>query len=77
MINMKNKINNLIPTIYAEMASDDQNDSERLLNYYLRCAKYEGTVINEVVLYLCGWSFETLLDKSGIKVDKDGEPILA
>jgi hypothetical protein len=74
---MKNKINNLIPTIYAEMASDDQNDSERLLNYYMRYAKYDRAVINEVMLYLCGWSFETLLDKSGIKIDKDGEPILA
>jgi len=77
MMNMKDKINNLIPTIYAEMASDDQNDSERLLNYYIRCAKYERAAINEVMLYLCGWSFETLLDKSGIKVDKNGEPILA
>jgi hypothetical protein len=53
-MNMKDKINNLMPTIYSEMASDDQNDSERLINYYLRCAKYERTVINEVVLYLCG-----------------------
>jgi hypothetical protein len=32
---MNDKINNIIPTIYAEMESDGENESKRLLRYFL------------------------------------------
>jgi hypothetical protein len=28
-------------------------------------------------MYLCGWSFETILEKCGIRVDEEGEPLLS
>jgi hypothetical protein len=75
-MNMEDKINNIIPTIYAEMESDGENASLRLFNYYLECNQGERTAINNVLIYLCGWSFETILEKCGIKVDENGEVIV-
>ena len=73
---MNDKINNIIPTIYAEMESDGENESKRLLRYFLRCNTQERAVIDNVMMYLCGWTFETLLAKCGIKINNEGEPIL-
>jgi hypothetical protein len=74
---MEEKINTIIPTLMAEMASDGENESEELLRYYMECNTPEKAVINNIMIYLCGWSFETLLEKCGIKVDEKGEPILS
>jgi hypothetical protein len=71
---MDEKIQNIIPTLYAEMESDGENESEELLNYYLECNTQEKAVVNNVLLYICGWSFETLLEKCGIAVDEEGNP---
>ena len=73
---MNDKINNIIPTIYAEMESDGENESKALLGYYMECNAPEKAVINNVMIYICGWSFETLLEKCGIEVNEEGEPIL-
>jgi hypothetical protein len=74
---MEEKISNIIPIIYSEMESDGENDSLRLLNYYYECNQGERTAINNVLIYLCGWSFETILEKCGIKVDENGEVTVA
>jgi hypothetical protein len=34
---MEEKISNIIPTLMEEIASDRENESEKLLRYYLRC----------------------------------------
>ena len=73
---MDEKINNIIPTLMGEIESDRENESEELLNYYMGCTSHERAVVNNVMIYLCGWSFETLLEKCGIKVDERGDPIL-
>jgi hypothetical protein len=73
---MEEKIDNIIPTLMGEMASDGENESKELFEYYLECNQEERTAINNVMMYLCGWSFETLLEKCGIKVDESGEPIV-
>lgn len=73
---MEDKINNIIPTLYAEIESDGENESKALLNYYMECNTPEKAAINNVMIYICGWSFETLLEKCGIKVDETGEPII-
>jgi predicted RNA-binding Zn-ribbon protein involved in translation (DUF1610 family) len=73
---MDEKINNIIPTLFAEMESDRENESKRLLAYYLRCIPQERDVVNNVLMYICGWTFETLLEKCGLKIDEGGEPII-
>jgi hypothetical protein len=69
---MDEKIQNLIPTLYLEMESDGENESEELLAYYLDCNQQERDVVDNVLMYICGWTFETLLGKCGIAVDEKG-----
>jgi hypothetical protein len=73
---MEEKIDNIIPKLIGEMASDTENESQELLDYYVGCNQEQRTAVNEVTTYLCGWSFETLLEKCGIAVGEDGEPVL-
>ena len=70
---MDEKIENLIPTIYAEMESDGENESEELLRYFLRCNPEARDVVDNVLMYICGWTFETLLGKCGIRIGGQGE----
>jgi hypothetical protein len=74
---MEDQINNLIPTIMEEMESDGENESDELLAYYLRCNAQEKDVVDNVLMYLCGWIFETLLKKCGIEINASGEPVAA
>jgi hypothetical protein len=69
---MEEKIQNLIPTLYAEMESDDENESEKFLVYYLSCNAKERAVVDNVLMYICGWTFETLLAKCGIRIGEKG-----
>jgi hypothetical protein len=71
---MEEKIHNIIPILFAEIASDGANDSAKLLRYYIHCNLQERAVVNNVMIYICGWSFETLLEKCGIKFDEKGKP---
>jgi len=73
---MEEQINNIIPVLMGEIESDGENESDLLFNYYLRCNTQEKAVVNNVMIYLCGWSFETLLEKCGIGIDEKGEPII-
>ena len=70
---MDEKIQNLIHTLYAEMESDGENESEELLEYYLHCNQQERDVVDNVLMYICGWTFETLLAKCGIRIGEKGE----
>ena len=72
---MEEQINNIIPVLMEDIGSDGENESDLLLDYYLRCNTQEKVVVNKVMIYLCGWSFETLLKKCGIGIDEKGEPI--
>jgi hypothetical protein len=71
---MEDRINNIIPTLMGEIESDSENESDRLLAYYLQCNTQEKAVVDNVMMYLCGWSFETILKKCGIEIDVHGEP---
>lgn len=73
---MDENINNIIPTLMGEIESDGENESDELLHYYMACNSPEKAVINNVMIYLCGWSFVTLLEICGIKIDESGEPII-
>jgi len=69
---MEEKISNIIPTLFAEIESDGCNESGPLLYYYLRCTAQERAVVDNVLMYLCGWTFETLLGKCGIRIGEKG-----
>jgi hypothetical protein len=69
---MEEKVQNLIPTLFAEMESDGENESEELLAYYLDCTAKERAVVDNVLMYICGWTFETLLAKCGIRIGGKG-----
>jgi hypothetical protein len=73
---MEEKISNIIPTLYAEIESDEENESEALLGYYRECNANEKAVVDKVMMYICGWTFETILAKCGIKLDEAGEPVI-
>ena len=72
---MEEKIDNIIPTIFIEMESDADNESDTLLRYFLRCNPQERAVVDKVLLYICGWTFATLLAKCGIRIGEKGELI--
>jgi hypothetical protein len=74
---MDEKIRNLVPIILEEIQSDRENDSQELLAYYVGCNTQEKAAVNNVMIYLCGWSFETILEKCGIAVDEKGDPVSA
>jgi hypothetical protein len=69
---MEEKVKNIIPTIMGEMESDLENESKALLCYYNRCSVRERTIIDHLFLYLCGWTFPTILEKCGLKTSRDG-----
>jgi hypothetical protein len=64
---MEEKSNNIIPTLIREIESDGENESRKLLLYYMRCNRQEKTVIDNVLMNLCGWTFPTILKKCGIR----------
>jgi len=72
---MDEKIDNIIPTIMGEMWNDWENESSELLAYYQGCNTVQRSVINFVMICLCGYSFETILEKCGIRVDEHGDPV--
>ena len=50
--------------VLLEMSSDDENESDKLINYYEICNQQERGVIDQVLMYLCGWSFNSLLQRA-------------
>ena len=70
---MDEKISNIIWTIFAEIESDGCNESEKLLEYYLDCTAKERAVVDTVLMYLCGWTFATLLAKCGLRISEKGD----
>jgi hypothetical protein len=73
---MEEKIHNIIPTLFAEIESDGENESEKLLRYFMRCNSQDRAVVDNVMIYICGWSFETLLLKCGLQIEEDGKSIV-
>ena len=75
--NMEEKIRNLIPTLSIELEVNleayGENKSEALLSYFLHCNAQERAVVDNVLMYICGWTFETLLAKCGIRIGEKGD----
>jgi hypothetical protein len=64
---MEEKSENIIPILMGEIESDRENESRKLLSYYMRCNRQEKAVVNNVFLYICGWTLPTILKKCGIR----------
>jgi hypothetical protein len=56
--------------LMREMDSDGENESQELFDYYVGCTKEEAAAVNIVMLYLCRWSFATLLRMCWLSVNQ-------
>lgn len=66
---------NLFELIIHESLSSDENFNRRtdyILDYYSRCSSAERAIINELMICMCGSSFESLCEKAGFTVTEDG-----
>ena len=74
---MDEKIQTIIPTLLivleVNLEAYGANMSEALLSYYLHCNAQERAVVDKVLMYICGWTFETLLGKCGIRIGEKGD----
>jgi hypothetical protein len=61
----------IIPMIFDEMGSDDENDSDELVEYYNGASSEQRAAMNEMCMFLCGWSLETIFERCGLTVDKE------
>ena len=73
---MDEKIQAIIPTLLIELEVNleafGENMSEALLTYYLHCTAQERTVVDKVLTYICGKTFEGVLFECGIRIGEKG-----
>jgi hypothetical protein len=73
---MDEKIQNLIPTLSIELEVNleayGENKSEALLRYYLHCNSRERAVVDKVLMFICGKTFEGVLFECGIRIGEKG-----
>jgi hypothetical protein len=50
----------IISVISREMASDDYDESDKLEAYYFSLKPKEKKIVDEVMMFLCGWTFESI-----------------
>jgi hypothetical protein len=59
----------IIPIIFDEMGSDGENESDELVQYYNGASSEQRAAMNEMCMFLCGWSLETIFERCGLTVD--------
>jgi hypothetical protein len=64
-----NDMDQIIPMIFDEMGSDEENDSDELVAYYNGASSEQRAAINDICIFLCGWSLETIFERCGLTVD--------
>ena len=73
---MDGKIQTIIPTLLIELEVNleayGENKSEALLSYYLHCNSQERAVVDKVLMYICGETFEGVLFECGIRIGEKG-----
>jgi|tagenome__1003787_1003787.scaffolds.fasta_scaffold19319412_1 hypothetical protein len=55
----------VISTIFEEMSSDNENDSEKLVAYFSGASRDQRAAMSEMCTFLCGWSLETTPGDAG------------
>jgi hypothetical protein len=53
----------IVGVIHWQMAEDDTDDSDRMIELWLRSNAEQRKLIDELLVCLCGWSFATLMEK--------------
>ena len=59
--------------LFEEVTSDEEtfdNKGYRLEQIYEKASEADKKLINDVLIAVCGWSYETLLAKAKQKVDR-------
>jgi hypothetical protein len=59
----------VIARIFDEMLSDNENDSEELVEYYNGATSEQRTAMNKMCMFLCGWSLETIFKECGLTIN--------
>ena len=59
----------IIERIFEEMRNDDADDSRQLLAYYNSASTEQRTSMNDMCIFLCGYSLETIFERCGLTVD--------
>jgi hypothetical protein len=62
-------MNQIVPMIFDLIGSDDANDSADLVDYYNGATSAQREAMNEMCMFLCGWSLETVCERCGLRVD--------
>jgi hypothetical protein len=65
------RMDQIIPMIFDEMGSDEENDSEELVEYYNGASLEQRAAMNEMCMFLCGWSLETIFERCGLTVNQE------
>lgn len=60
---MRHKLD-VINTIKKEAMSDDENESYNLLNYYRMATEEQRSIMDCVLVTICGWTMNTIIEKS-------------
>jgi hypothetical protein len=65
------RMDRIIGMIFDAMGSDDENDSQELVEYYNQAGSEQREAMNEMCIYLCGWSLETIFERCGLTIDHE------
>lgn len=69
---MRKKLD-VISTIKNEAMTDDENESYNLLSYYLQATPEEKSIMDCVLVCICGWTMSTIIEKSEPIEDAEDE----
>jgi hypothetical protein len=59
----------IVPKIFEEMGSDSENDSEALVDYCNGATSEQRAAMNDMCIYLCGWTLETIFERCGLTIN--------
>lgn len=66
-------MSNIVTQIQEAMASDDDDQSDRLRRQYEEASPEHKAVLDEAFISLCGWSLKTLIERDDDGGDNDEE----
>ena len=65
---IKNQLD-VVSAIEMEMLSDDENESLYLLDLYVKGTARERSIMDSVIVALCGWTMSTIIKKADPMTD--------
>lgn len=60
----------VVSAIHDAIETDCCNESEKLIAFYEMCNHKEKSIIDYVSMFLCGWTFRTIMEKAKIGDDE-------